>query len=166
MTDAVTIHYSWAYPTVNADADTWGTTLNNALIAVDASLFTVDTAVAGKLAKASNLSDVASAGAARTNLGIGSIGTFAAQGAQPFAATVSNAFISGHFCFFASDGGIADSNTGVGSFLQTSNNLSDVVAATARTNLGLGSIATHKVTISSSAPSGGSDGDIWLQYIP
>ncbi len=38
MADSTTTNYGWAYPTVNADADTWGTTLNNAIIAVDAAL--------------------------------------------------------------------------------------------------------------------------------
>lgn len=38
-------------------------------------------------------------------------------------------------------------------------------AATARTNLGIGSMATRAVTISTSSPSGGSDGDIWFQYV-
>jgi hypothetical protein len=37
-------------------------------------------------------------------------------------------------------------------------------ATNARTNLGIGSIATRAVTISTSAPSGGADGDIWLRY--
>ena len=32
-----------------------------------------------------------------------------------------------------------------------------------RTNLGIGNIATRALTISSSAPTGGADGDIWLQ---
>lgn len=36
MADSTTTNYNWAYPTVNADADTWGTTLNNAIIAIDA----------------------------------------------------------------------------------------------------------------------------------
>lgn len=34
--------------------------------------------------------------------------------------------------------------------------------ATARASLGLGSMATRNVTISTSAPSGGSDGDLWF----
>jgi hypothetical protein len=37
-------------------------------------------------------------------------------------------------------------------------------AATARTSLGIGSMATRAVTISTSAPSGGADGDVWFQY--
>jgi phage-related tail fiber protein len=36
--------------------------------------------------------------------------------------------------------------------------------ATARSGLGIGSMATRNVTISTAAPSGGTDGDIWLQY--
>ena len=36
--------------------------------------------------------------------------------------------------------------------------------ATARTSLGLGSVATADATSSTAAPSGGSDGDIWFRY--
>ena len=38
-------------------------------------------------------------------------------------------------------------------------------AATARTNLGIKSIATRDITISTSTPSGGASGDIWCQYV-
>lgn len=38
-------------------------------------------------------------------------------------------------------------------------------AAGARTNLGIGTIATRALTISTAAPSGGADGDVWLQYV-
>lgn len=37
-------------------------------------------------------------------------------------------------------------------------------AGDARTALGLGSIATANITVSTSSPSGGSDGDIWFKY--
>jgi hypothetical protein len=38
-------------------------------------------------------------------------------------------------------------------------------ASDARTNLGLGSIATKDITVSTSTPSGTpNDGDIWVQY--
>lgn len=36
--------------------------------------------------------------------------------------------------------------------------------ATARSGLGIGSMATRAVTISTAGPSGGADGDVWLQY--
>ena len=36
-------------------------------------------------------------------------------------------------------------------------------AATARTNLGIGSMATRNLTVSSSSPSGGADGDVWFK---
>lgn len=37
-------------------------------------------------------------------------------------------------------------------------------AADARTALGIGSMATRNATISTAAPSGGNDGDVWIQY--
>lgn len=90
---AATTNYSWTYPTVNANADTWGSILNTAIIAIDASLHTVDV------------------------------------------------------------GGC-----------KVANNLSDVTAATARTNLGLGTGATRNITVSSSDPSGsGNAGDLWVK---
>lgn len=42
--------------------------------------------------------------------------------------------------------------------------LADADAAAQRTTLGLRSGATTAITISTAAPSGGSDGDIWIQY--
>ncbi len=43
----------------------------------------------------------------------------------------------------------------------------DASASAQRTTLGLGSIATKNITVSSSAPSGTpADGDLWFQYIP
>lgn len=50
-------------------------------------------------------------------------------------------------------------------FLSASNNLSELTAtaATARTNLGLGTAATANITVSASTPSGGANGDIWIQ---
>lgn len=44
--------------------------------------------------------------------------------------------------------------------------MDDADAATARTTLGVGSMATRAVTISTSDPSGGADGDVWLKYTP
>lgn len=129
MPDSTTTNYGWSYPTVGADSSTWGTTLNNTIIAVDAQMFTNS---GNGLLKANNLSDVANAGTARTNLGLGSAATQA-----------STAFVA------------------AGTACLTANNLSDVTAATARTNLGLGTSATQNHTVSTSGPSGGADGDTW-----
>lgn len=62
---------------------------------------------------------------------------------------------------------IAEVNGKFGARLLASNNLSDVGdAATARTNLGIDLTDNrHRaITISNSGPSGGADGDVWLQY--
>ena len=71
------------------------------------------------------------------------------------------------------------SGTAVTGVLQTANNLSDVPTdATARTNIGVaigsdvqafisataGTNANGTRTVSTNAPSGGSDGDIWYKY--
>jgi hypothetical protein len=37
--DASTLHYGWFFPTVNADATTWGTTVNTTINAIDAQMF-------------------------------------------------------------------------------------------------------------------------------
>lgn len=36
MSDETTPNYGWPYPTVNADEDSWGTTLNGTITAIDA----------------------------------------------------------------------------------------------------------------------------------
>lgn len=65
-----TTNYNWTLPTVGASTDTWGTVLNTAIEDIDSDLFTVAGTITGKLTAASNLSDVADAAIARTNLGL------------------------------------------------------------------------------------------------
>jgi len=184
MTDATTTHYGWAYPTVNADADSWGATLNTAIIAIDAQTFANADAA---LQKSANLSDLANAATARTNLGLGTAateasGTFDAAGAAGAAQAASLEKASN--LSDLANAATARANLGLGSAAtqntsafdasgaaasaqsascQKSANLGDVASASsARANLGLGSIAVNNITVSSSAPSGTPNtGDLW-----
>lgn len=49
---AATINFSWTYPTVGADLDTWGGVLNQAFIDIDADLWTVKGTADAALPKA------------------------------------------------------------------------------------------------------------------
>lgn len=196
MTDSTTTNYSWSYPTYGADADTWGTTLNTTIIAIDSQMKTnADAAVQ----VANNLSDVTAATArtnlglgtaavkaesyfliagnnlsdvtaatARTNLGLGSAALL--NGSDPdnhaTLAGVGTSTTGNVVQFIDDSGSIANAGFPVSSVLLTTDNLSTVSSASAaRTNLGLGSIATKALTVSTSTPSGTpGDGDIWVQY--
>lgn len=162
-----TPNYSWVYPTVNASADTWGTTLNDLAIAIDASLKTVDDGLAARLAAASNLSDLADAGTARTNLGLGTVAVKAASDASKSTVASILSATSGHLTYFSDGSGtIGDSGYATGNIMQIDQNLSDVAnKASGRSNLGLGSIATRNYSSGTAAPSGGSNGDLYGQYV-
>lgn len=120
MADTVTVNYSFVLPEIGGAGGTWGVSLNGNFASMDTLIKGLSD---GKMAKAANLSDVASVATARTNLGLGGAATLNVGTA---AGTVA----------------AGDDSRVVGA-AQKANNLSDLgSAATARSNLGLGAMAT------------------------
>jgi hypothetical protein len=74
---ANTTNYAFKRPTVGGSAETWGNDLNDNWGSVDTNLKTVSDTASAAAVKTSNLSDLADAATARTNLGLGTIATTA-----------------------------------------------------------------------------------------
>ena len=146
MADELTTYYNWKKPENGASSDTWGIKWNQNADEIDDDLKAVENKADACLVMASNLSDLTDAAAARTSLGLG---TAATQASSAFDA--------------AGAASTAQSNA-VNSSCQRASNLSDLAnTATTRGNLGLGSAATKNITVSTSGPSGGAAGDVWIQ---
>ncbi|MGH6828662.1 MAG: hypothetical protein ACREFW_07105 [Rhizomicrobium sp.] len=181
MADSTTPNYGWSYPTVNADANSWGTTLNATFVAIDGQMKTNALAACQT---ANSLSDIASAAAARTNLGLGSAATQAVTaflqpgnnlsdlsnagtaranlGLGTAATSASSAFDATGAASTAQSNAIAAAEA---ASCQRSSNLSDLAnIVAARANLALGSAAITTITVSTGGPSGTpANGDVWYQ---
>jgi len=135
MAEDNTASYSFVLPEVGGSADTWGTKLNQNWIDLDGHLLALEGA---KLAKASNLSDLADPAAARTNLGLHDAATLNVGATAGTVAAGNDARITGA--------------------AQTSANLSDLTnKVTARDNLGLGTAATLNVGVATGQVAAGDE---------
>lgn len=148
MTDSVTINYGWSYPTVNADADTWGATLNTTIIAIDSVVYGVSVTASAAAVKSNNLSDLSSATSARTNLGLGTAATkTASDNTQTNVASVIGAVANQVVFYSDSNGTINAAGFDYTDVATLSGNLSGLAnVATARTNLGLGNASLRNVS--------------------
>jgi hypothetical protein len=147
MADTSTSNYTWTKPEIGGSTDTWGTKWN-------ANLDGIDTTVKA-------VSNVANAAQATANAALPA-GSYTAADVKSKLLTVDGAG-SGI------DADLLDGNEAAAFFTYAANasNLSSGTLSNSRLNGNIvrhgGSYTSAVITVSSSDPSGGSDGDIWLK---
>lgn len=137
MADTTTTNYGWTKPEVNASADTWGTKLNTSLSDIDADLKVVEDLA--DLAYATALSASGTPSGVLLLSGGTMTGAITLPASDPTNANQASrkSYVDG--AYTAASAAQSTANAAA----VKANNLSDLAnAATARTNLGLGTLAT------------------------
>lgn len=104
------------------------------------------------------------AATARANLGAGTVSSVGGTGTVNGISLSGTVTSSGSLTLGGTLSGVSLTTQVTGTLPVANGGTGATTDSGARTNLGIGSMATRDLTISTSAPTGGSDGDVWFQY--